>query len=61
VAGGGVPVGPVGHDGGEGGFAVPVAVVHGPVARRQGLLPGGFVGLAAALGGVGLGGGADGA
>jgi hypothetical protein len=59
VAGGGVPVGPVGHDGGEDGFAVPVGVVHGPVAGGQGLLPGGFFGLAAALGGFGLGSGAD--
>ena len=60
VPGGGVPVGPVGHDGGEGGFAFGVGVVHGPVAGGQRLLPGGFLGLAAALGGFGFGGGADG-
>jgi hypothetical protein len=50
-SGGGVPVGPVGHDGGKSGCAVPVGIMHGPVAAGQGLLPGGFFGLAAALGG----------
>jgi hypothetical protein len=60
VAGGGVPVGPVGHDRGEDGLAVPVGVMHCLVAGGQDPVPTGLAGLAAALGGVGLGGGADG-
>src|ERR1035441_9678491 len=59
-AGGGVPVGPVGHDGGEGGLAFGVGVVQGLVAGGQFLLLTGFLLLAAALGSFSLGGGADG-
>jgi hypothetical protein len=39
VAGGGVPVGAVGHDGGEDGFAVAVGVAHGLEAGGQCVLP----------------------
>ena len=59
-AGGGVPVGPVGHDGGEGGFAFGVDVVQGLIAGGQCFLLAGLLVLAAALGGLGLGGSADG-
>ena len=52
--------GPVGHDGGEHGLALPVGVVQGLVAGGQRLLLGGVVVLAAAVGGCGVGGGADG-
>jgi hypothetical protein len=43
----------------EHGFAFGVGVVHGLVAGGQGLLPAGFLMLALAAGGVGLGAGAD--
>ena len=60
-AGGGVPVGAVGHDGGEDVLALAVGVVQGLVAGGQLLLPAGLLVLAAALGGgSGFGGGADG-
>ena len=59
-AGGGVPVGPVGHDGGEGDLAFGVDVVQGLVAGGQFLLPTGLLVLGAALRGFGLGGGAGG-
>ena len=59
-AGGGVPVGPVGHDGGEDGLAVPVGLVQGLVAVAELLLLSGVVVLAAAGGGCGFGAGADG-
>jgi hypothetical protein len=59
-AGGGVPVGSVGHDGGEHGLAFGVDVVQGLVAGGQVLLLAGLLVLAVALGGLGLGGGAYG-
>ena len=59
-AGGGVPVGPVGHDSGEHGLALPVGVMQGLVAAGEFLLPGRGVMLAAAAGGFGIGAGADG-
>jgi hypothetical protein len=59
-AGGRVPVGPVGHDGGEDGLAVPVGLVQGLVAVAELLLLGGGVVLAAAGGGCGFGAGAAG-
>ena len=46
-AGGGVPVGAVGHDRGEDGLALPVGLVQGLVAGRERLLPGGVAGVAA--------------
>jgi hypothetical protein len=59
-AGGGVPVGPVGHNGIEHGLPFGVDVVQGLVAGGQFLLLAGFFVLVAALGGSGFGGGADG-
>jgi hypothetical protein len=59
VAGGVVPVGPVGHDGGEHLLALAVGVVQGLVAGGQLVLLGGAVVVAVAPGGLGLGGGAD--
>ena len=58
-AGGGVPVGAVGHDGGEDGLALPVGLVQGLVAGRECLLPGGGAGVAAGGGGLGFGAGAE--
>ena len=46
-AGGGVPVGAVGHGGGEDGLALPVGLVHGLVAGGELLLAGGVVVVAA--------------
>ena len=60
LAGGGLPLLPVGHDGGEDGLAFAVGVVHGLVAGRQRLLLDGCFVLAVAVGGVCFGGGADG-
>src|SRR5260370_5237618 len=59
-AGGRVPVGPVGHDGGEDGLAVPVGLVQGLVAVAELLLLNGVVVLAASGGGFGFRAGADG-
>ena len=47
-AGGGVPVGAVGHDRGEDGLALPVGLVQGVVAGREFLLAGGGAVVAAA-------------
>ena len=58
-AGGGVPVGAVGHRLGEHGLALPVGLLQGLVAGGQ-LVPGrGVVVVAAVSGGAGLGGGAQ--
>jgi hypothetical protein len=59
LAGGGFPVGAVRHDGGEQGLALPVGIVQGLVAARQRVLSGGFLMVAVALSGVGLGAGAQ--
>ena len=58
-AGGGVPVGPVGHDGGKHGLAVLVGLVQGLVAGGEIPLLGSAVVLAAMCGGGGLGAGAQ--
>ena len=58
-AGGGVPVGPVGHRGGEDGLALLVGLVQGVVAVAELVLLGGAVVLAAAGGGGGFGTGAQ--
>ena len=60
VAGGGVPVGPVGHDGGEHLLALAVGVLQGLVADGQPSFPFGVVVVAALGGGAGAGGGAQG-
>ena len=60
LAGGPLPVLPVGHGRGEYGLAFTVGVVHGLVAGGQCLLPGGCFVLAVAAGGVCFGGGAEG-
>jgi len=60
AAGGGIPVGPVGRDGGEDGLPLPVGLVQGVVATGEFLLPAGGVVLTAAGGGFGFGGGAEG-
>ena len=57
LAGGRVPVGPVGHDGGEDGLAVPVGLVQGLVAVAELLVLSGVVVLVAAGGGCGFGAG----
>src|SRR5215469_513309 len=59
LAGGGLPLLPVGHGGGEDGLAFGVCVVHGLVAGRQRLLLGGLFVLAVAGGGGGFGAVAD--
>ena len=59
-AGGLLPVGSVGHDGGEHSLALGVGVVHGLVAGRENLLLMSLFMLAPVLGGAGLGAGADG-
>ena len=59
-AGGGVPVGPVSHRGGEHGLALLVGLVQGVVAVAELVLLGGVVVLAAAGGGGGFGAGPDG-
>jgi hypothetical protein len=51
LSGGGVPVGPVGHDDGEHGLALGVGIVHRLVAGGQDLLLVGPLVLAAVLGG----------
>ena len=51
-AGGGVPVGAVGHDRGEDGLALPVGLVQGLVAGRELLLAGGGAVIAAVGGGA---------
>jgi hypothetical protein len=53
-AGGGFPVGPVGHNSGEHALAVPVGLPHGPVAGRQDPVPGGGLRVAGAFGSCGL-------
>jgi hypothetical protein len=58
LAGGVVPVGPVGHHGGEDGFALAVGVVQSLVAAGQHLLLFGVFVAAATAGGAGFGGGA---
>jgi hypothetical protein len=59
LAGGFLPLGAVGHDGGECGLALLVGLVHGLVAGGETLLASGLVaGLPGGCGG--LGGGADG-
>lgn len=58
-AGGGVPVGAVGHDRAEDGLTLPVGLVQGPVAGRELLLAGGGVVVAAVADGCGLGAGAQ--
>jgi hypothetical protein len=58
-AGGGVPVGSVGHGSGEDGFALPVGLVQGLVGGRELLLASGAVVGAALAGGGGFGGGAQ--
>jgi hypothetical protein len=58
-AGGGVPVGAVGHDGGEHFLALPVRVVQSVVAGREFLRTSGGAGLAVLGGCCGLGGGAQ--
>jgi hypothetical protein len=60
LAGGLLPLLPVGHDGGEDGLAFGVSVMHGLVTGRQGLLLAGCFGLAPLAGGAGFGVGADG-
>src|SRR5207247_1372590 len=59
-AGGGIPLGPVGHRGGEHGLALPVDLVQRVVAAGEFLLPRGGVVFAAAAGGLGFGAGAEG-
>jgi len=54
-AGGGIPVGAVGHDRGEDRLALPVGVLQGLVAGREVLLAGSGVVLAATGGGIGFG------
>ena len=58
-AGDGVPVGAVGHGGGEDGLALPVGLVQGVVASREFLLAAGGGRVAAALGGCCFGSGAQ--
>ena len=58
-AGGGVPVGAVGHGRGEDGLPLPVGLVQGLVAGGEFLLAGGGVVVAALGGGGGFGGGAQ--
>ena len=58
-AGGGVPVGAVGHRLGEDGLALPVGLLQGLVAGGQLVLGRGVVVVAAVSGGAGLGGGAQ--
>jgi hypothetical protein len=60
VAGGGVPVGAVGHDGGEHVLALAVGVLQGVVAIGQPPLLVGLVVVPALGGGAGVGGGAQG-
>ena len=59
-AGGLFPVGPVGHGGGEDGFALAVGVVQGAVAGGALHVAGGGLVVAAGPGGGGFGGGAQG-
>jgi len=59
LTGGVLPIGAVGHDGDEYGFALPVGVVQGLVAGGQLLFPVGFVVVATLLGSMGLGVGAE--
>ena len=59
-AGGGIPLGAVGHRGGERGLALPVDLVQRVVAAGEFLLPRGGVVFAAAAGGLGFGAGAEG-
>jgi hypothetical protein len=54
-AGGGVPVGAVGHGGGEDGLALPVGLVQRLVAGREFLLAGRGAVVAATGGGVSFG------
>jgi hypothetical protein len=54
-AGGGFPVGPVGHDADEDALAVPVGLLHSLVAGRQGLVPGRCLVMAGPFGGRSLG------
>ena len=56
-AGGGVPVGPVGHGRGEYGLALPVGLVQGVEAGREFLLASGGAGITALACGGGIGGG----
>ena len=58
-AGGRVPVGPVGHDRGEHGLALPVGLAQSLVAGRKLLLARGGAGIAAVTGGCGFGAGAQ--
>ena len=58
-AGGGLPVGAVGHDRGEGSLAPPVGLLQGLVAGGQLVLGCGVVVVAALFGGAGVGGGAQ--
>ena len=53
-AGGVLPVGAVGHDGGEDGLALAVGVVQDLVAASQGVLAGGLVVVAVSLGDLGV-------
>ena len=59
-AGGGIPLGPVGHRGGEHDLALPVDLVQRVIAAGEFLLPRGGVVLAAAVGGLGFGASAEG-
>ena len=61
VDGGVLPVLPVGHGLGEDGFLLLVAVAHRPVGGSQFLVPSGASIVTGLAGGVGFGGGADGA
>jgi hypothetical protein len=56
-AGGGFPVGAVGHGRGEYGLALPVSLVQGLVGGREFVLPGGGVVVAVLGRGGGFGGG----
>jgi len=59
LTGGVLPIGAVGHDGDEYGFALPVGVVQGLVAGGQLLFPVGFVVVATLLCSMSLGVGAE--
>ena len=59
LPGRGLPFRPVGHDRGEHGLALPVGLLQGAITAGPFLFPGGLPVIAAAPGGVRLGGGAQ--
>ena len=59
LPGRGLPFRPVGHDCGEDGLTLPVGLLQGAIAAGPFLFPGGLPVIAAAPGGVRLGGGAQ--